>query len=111
MTKSYSAAFTEASPESRMAVVDSRVDNGDLDTLTSVLERFLDIIHTSHFMSGCQLGVGRVFLREVRFGEIVAFDGPNALDTRDFSQVFTSVTGLDLNRGTVELAVLAANLE
>lgn len=111
MSKGHSAAFAEASSESRVAVIDSRVNNGDLDTLSGVLERLLDIIHTSHLMSRHQLGIGGVLLRDGRFGEKVAFDGPNALDTRDLGQIFASVARLDLDRGTVELAVLATHLE
>jgi hypothetical protein len=41
---------------------------------------------------------------------LVTLNRPDALDTRDLGQILTSVSRLDLDGSSVELAVLAANL-
>jgi hypothetical protein len=105
------AAAAEASSKSRVGVINPWVNDGDPDPLASVLERLLDIIHASHLVSERQVGLEGLLVGRFRFGERVAFDGPNALDTRDLGQVFASVTRLDFDRGAVEEAELGTNLK
>lgn len=105
------AALAEASSEGGVSVVDTRVDDTDLDALTSVLERLLNIVDTGHLVRGRQLRAGGILLGEVLLGELVTLNGPDALDAGNLGQIIAGVTRLDLDRGTVELVVLATDLK
>jgi hypothetical protein len=96
--------------ESGMLVVDTGIDDTDLDALTGQLELSVDNVNTGHVVEGCGLRVSGLDGALLDLGDRVEGDGPDVLDTGDGGEGVTVVARLDGNGSTVEDVVLVAEL-
>lgn len=110
-TTACAIVYARASSKSWMCVIDSRVNNSDLDTLASVPERLSNEINAGHLVRGRQVRMKMFIVRMSTIGVLKSPDGPNTLDASHPRQVAAIVARLDLNRDAVEHAVLVTNIE
>jgi len=104
------AALAEASTKSGVSVIDTGVDNTDLDSLSGELEGLLDVIGTGHGVGRGQESFDGVTLDSLGLANGEDLDGPDTLDTRNLGQVLTRVARLDVEGGAVEDVELTTNL-
>lgn len=96
--------------ESRMLVVNTGVNDTDLDALSGKLVLLVDNVDTSHGVERAKLSIGGLLLSLLDLGNTVLGNGPDVLDTGESSNVLTIVSRLDVNGSSVEDVVLVADL-